>query len=361
MCVTFWTLDHPDYALILCANRDEYLARPTLAAGFHSFGPTATAGPDPSPNDEARNGKVLSGRDAQAGGTWLGLAPTSGRVALLTNITEPPQSLPSSRGALIPAFLLAPPASPATPLADELEALYPPAAQYTGFNLLVLAAEWEGDALEGDAPKRLHFPRAALLTNRGARGPVEARLLTAEERACGGLSNGVDGPGRAGVAEGRAGARTVCLRPWQGRLPALLGRLGPVGNGAGGADAEEDAAARDTALAARLFALLRTTASDGAPIRAREDLRRTICVPPLGINSLSLGSQSNATAGPGSSKEQTASPLGTPAPLTAANAYATRLATVLLVRRTGAALFVEARRVRARAGWGRCLAWRWGG
>jgi len=47
---------HPDYPLAVCANRDEFHARPTLAADFWSDQPG-----------------ILAGRDLQAGGTWLGM------------------------------------------------------------------------------------------------------------------------------------------------------------------------------------------------------------------------------------------------------------------------------------------------
>jgi hypothetical protein len=110
MCVGFWSLTHPDYALcvtfspldhaphspsadrgggsILCANRDEYLARPTLPAHFHSFEALATPAPSndtvPVVQDDLRSkGKVLSGRDVRAEGTWLGINRSTGRVALL--------------------------------------------------------------------------------------------------------------------------------------------------------------------------------------------------------------------------------------------------------------------------------------
>ena len=73
---------------ILCANRDEYLARPTLPAHFHSF--EALTAPAPSDDtvpvvqDDPKNKvKVLSGRDVRAEGTWLGISQSTGRVALL--------------------------------------------------------------------------------------------------------------------------------------------------------------------------------------------------------------------------------------------------------------------------------------
>lgn len=57
--------------LLLGANRDEYFARPTLAANYWEDHPT-----------------VLAGRDEVAGGTWIGITKT-GRFAALTNIREP--------------------------------------------------------------------------------------------------------------------------------------------------------------------------------------------------------------------------------------------------------------------------------
>ena len=56
--------------LILGANRDEFYARPTLAANYWEDCPG-----------------VLAGRDQVAGGTWIGITP-SGRFAALTNIRE---------------------------------------------------------------------------------------------------------------------------------------------------------------------------------------------------------------------------------------------------------------------------------
>ena len=74
---------------ILCANRDEYLARPTLPAHFHSFEALTTpaASNDTTvpviQNDLKSKVKVLSGRDVRAEGTWLGISQSTGRVALL--------------------------------------------------------------------------------------------------------------------------------------------------------------------------------------------------------------------------------------------------------------------------------------
>jgi uncharacterized protein with NRDE domain len=58
---------------ILCTNRDEHLNRPTQKAHFHSFSSSLEGDP---------LGPILSGRDVQAGGSWLGIN-TAGRVAFL--------------------------------------------------------------------------------------------------------------------------------------------------------------------------------------------------------------------------------------------------------------------------------------
>ncbi|KAJ7019443.1 DUF833-domain-containing protein [Mycena alexandri] len=275
MCCTFWTLDHPNYALILCTNRDEYLERPTLPAAFHSWGPHEGEAEETEP-------RVLSGRDTQAGGTWFGLTPTSGRIALLTNITETPQTFSSSRGALPSTFLSA--AAPRTPLQD----MYALDVQYAGFNMLLLEGVWDDN-------KQLSFADASILSNDGAGKRLAFRSLRPDERALGGLSNGI----HVGGVEGEAWPKVV-----DGR--ALFAEVSQSSN-------EE---ADDEELASHLFALLRTTAPN--PPRAREELRQTICVQPIEI--------------------QTVNGNGI---VSAPKYYATRTATVLLVRRTGEAFFVE--------------------
>ena len=91
MCLIFlaWHV-HPDYPLVVAANRDEFFARPTAAAGFWPDAP-----------------QVLAGRDLEAGGTWMGIT-RSGRFAALTNFRDPAQvraGVPS-RGALVADYLL---------------------------------------------------------------------------------------------------------------------------------------------------------------------------------------------------------------------------------------------------------------
>lgn len=71
MCILFFALNqHPQYPVIICANRDEFHQRPTQAMHYWHT-------PD-----------ILAGKDLQAGGTWLGLTK-AGRFSALTNFRAP--------------------------------------------------------------------------------------------------------------------------------------------------------------------------------------------------------------------------------------------------------------------------------
>lgn len=105
---------HPDYPLILAANRDEFHARPTKDAQWWPDKPD-----------------IVGGRDLQAGGTWLALH-RKGRFATVTNFrdAEPPRAGHRSRGHLVTGFL----ESHLTPAAylDTIDE-----DKYAGFNLIV--------------------------------------------------------------------------------------------------------------------------------------------------------------------------------------------------------------------------------
>lgn len=156
MCLILLAVDaHPDYPLVIAANRDEFYARPTAAAAFWDDAP-----------------HVLAGRDLTAGGSWLGITRTGGRGtqsrgdapsggaprwAALTNYRDPPTSRADrpSRGALVGDFLRGD-ASPA----DYLAHVAAEADRYDGFNLLVgdpTGAYYFGNRLpaEDAAPRRL--------------------------------------------------------------------------------------------------------------------------------------------------------------------------------------------------------------
>ncbi len=107
---------HPDYPLVVAANRDEFFARPSAPAGFWKEAP-----------------EILAGRDLQAGGTWLGITRGQ-RFSALTNYREGGRQRADarSRGALVAGFL----AGENDPEA-YLEALHRHGADYNGFNLFV--------------------------------------------------------------------------------------------------------------------------------------------------------------------------------------------------------------------------------
>lgn len=114
MCliVVGWQV-HPDYPLVVAANRDEFHARPTAAAAFWPDAPD-----------------ICGGRDLEAGGTWLG-ATRDGRFAAVTNVREPGKPAGKcSRGALTAGFLRS------TQSAGDFSAGIV-AEDHAGFNLLL--------------------------------------------------------------------------------------------------------------------------------------------------------------------------------------------------------------------------------
>ena len=111
-----------DYPLVLLANRDEFLNRPTAPLAFWDDAPD-----------------VLAGRDLSARGTWLGVS-RAGRIAAVTNYREPGlhRADAESRGDLVTGFLI----SNAEPFA-YLDDVGRRATHYNGFNLLA----WRARAL----------------------------------------------------------------------------------------------------------------------------------------------------------------------------------------------------------------------
>jgi uncharacterized protein with NRDE domain len=93
MCLLALALGvHARFPIVVAANRDEFYARPTEPLGWWSPGADAPL--------------VLSGRDLEADGTWMGLTAT-GRLAMLTNIRAPSQRDPDaeSRGRIVTDWL----------------------------------------------------------------------------------------------------------------------------------------------------------------------------------------------------------------------------------------------------------------
>ena len=128
MCLIAWNWQ-PGGALplLVLANRDEFYARPALA--LHAW----------------PCGQVLAGKDAQAGGTWLGIGrglARQARFAAITNFREPAtaRSDAPTRGTLVPDFLQS-----GSSAAEFLERLQARASLYNPFNLLL----FDGAALLG--------------------------------------------------------------------------------------------------------------------------------------------------------------------------------------------------------------------
>lgn len=116
MCLILISVNsHPDFPLIIAANRDEAYARMAAPAAFwgdHSH--------------------VYGGRDLEKGGTWLGMT-RSGRIAAVTNYRAGygAGDAPRSRGELVSRFLLGNESAPA-----YLAQVAARGGEYNGFSLI---------------------------------------------------------------------------------------------------------------------------------------------------------------------------------------------------------------------------------
>jgi len=124
---------HPEFPLIVAANRDEFHARPAQAADWWADEPD-----------------IVGGRDLLAGGTWLA-AHRDGRFAAVTNYrdAEPKRGKLTSRGVLVTRYLLgrqSPMAYLASLAGDDFD----------GFNLLVAdGSQLAYTSNQGDSPTEL--------------------------------------------------------------------------------------------------------------------------------------------------------------------------------------------------------------
>ncbi|MEV0331119.1 NRDE family protein [Nocardia sp. NPDC050717] len=178
---------HPEYRLIVAANRDEFYTRATESL-------------------RAWPGEMLlAGRDlgAAAPGTWLGLRTDDPRFAAVTNVRDPQDNPPHprSRGALLMDYLRG-----AEPPGDYLSATAAAADAYIGYNLLVsdLRTLW------------WH-------SNRSGVGPTELAP------GLHGLSNGAQLASRAGSAHSRPQPSGVGT-PWPKVSSGLAGLREIVAN-----------------------------------------------------------------------------------------------------------------------------------
>jgi uncharacterized protein with NRDE domain len=171
MCllVVGWRLD-ARFPLVVAANRDECHERPTRALHRWADG-------------------MVAGRDEEAGGTWLGVAP-GGRFASVTNL-HPPAPAPAgapSRGQLVRDFLASdePPESFAHALAGE-------AQRYAGFNLLVCDADEAYVLCSRDARATRLEPGVHGLANDPPGTPL-VRVARSADRLHGWLESGDHSP-----------------------------------------------------------------------------------------------------------------------------------------------------------------------
>ncbi len=117
MCLIFFSINqHPDYKLIVVANRDEFYNRQTAPASFWKDHPS-----------------ILGGRDLEAQGTWMAIT-REGKIAMVTNYRDPQHINPNapSRGQLISDYLIG-----SKKPEDYLKEIEPTAKQYNGFNLVI--------------------------------------------------------------------------------------------------------------------------------------------------------------------------------------------------------------------------------
>ena len=116
MCLILFSYNqHPDYSLILAANRDEFFNRPANPLEFWEDEPS-----------------ILAGKDLVGGGTWLGIT-RSRKFAALTNFRDPHDIKDNAptRGDLVRNFLCGN-QSPE----KYLKQIRKVGHQYNGFNLL---------------------------------------------------------------------------------------------------------------------------------------------------------------------------------------------------------------------------------
>ncbi|MCB1954409.1 MAG: NRDE family protein [Rhodocyclaceae bacterium] len=152
MClIAFAWRIHPDFPLVVAANRDEFFVRPARPARWWEHGGQA----------------LLSGQDEQAGGTWMGVTP-GGRFAALTNHRDPAavRSNAPSRGALVPHFLGA--GKSTTASFEELQAN---ARHFNGFNLLAFDGDTLGMLESREARRQVIEPGAYALSNASLDAP----------------------------------------------------------------------------------------------------------------------------------------------------------------------------------------------
>jgi uncharacterized protein with NRDE domain len=117
MCLLFFSYQTtPGYRLVVAANRDEFLSRPTAALCFL---------------DQEKT--ILAGRDLRGGGTWLGITAQL-KFAAITNYRDPAANRANapSRGEILMRYLTG-----GLSAGHYLQSLVENADNYNGFNLIL--------------------------------------------------------------------------------------------------------------------------------------------------------------------------------------------------------------------------------
>ena len=117
MCLILFAYQvHPQFPLIVAANRDEFKNRPTAAAHYWEDSPY-----------------ILAGRDLEKMGTWMGVSKKEGKFAALTNYRDLNQLVDGkrSRGELVANFL-----NENQSINEYSKELQATKEQYPGYNII---------------------------------------------------------------------------------------------------------------------------------------------------------------------------------------------------------------------------------
>lgn len=123
MCLIALALNPTEeLSLVVIANRDEWLKRPTAPLRRWTDG-----------------SGIVAGVDLEAGGTWMGIQPERRRIAMVTNVRDPSDLRPKepgelSRGALVRDFLVG--TMPARHYVEQVKK-----SAMRGFNLIAIDGE----------------------------------------------------------------------------------------------------------------------------------------------------------------------------------------------------------------------------
>jgi len=157
----------PGASLVIAANRDEYLDRP-------SEGPSLR---------ETPCGAIVAPRDVRAGGTWLGMNAAGVFAALTNRPTDEPIQDARSRGLLVTDALESPSAAQAV---ERLKRERSGSRSYNPFNLLVVDSArcflvtYDGAAIVRELPSGPHV--VGNTDPFGERSPKLAKLDREVER-----------------------------------------------------------------------------------------------------------------------------------------------------------------------------------